>query len=790
MKSKLGLFLTLFFLSFSSFSQITIKGRIADAETGNSLPNAAVVLENTFYLITSNEDGNFTLNKVKKGKYTLKVSYIGYKTYQEEIDAGSDMNLTVKLAPQVLVTDEVIIISTRVGDRVPATVRNIDKKDIRQINLGCDLPYIINYTPSAVVTSDAGTGVGYTGLRIRGSDLTRINVTMNGVPVNDPESQMVYFVDLPDFASSVDNIQIQRGVGTSSNGAASFGASINIQTLKLNPEPYLESNNSYGSFNTWKNNMLFGTGLINGKWVFDGRLSRVTSDGYIDRAWSDLKSFYISVGYYAKRSMLRFNILSGKEKTYQAWYGVPADSLKTHRTYNPYSYPGQVDDYKQDYYQLIYSVDLLRNLNLNTAAFLTKGKGYYEEYKDSALFSDYNIENPIINGDTIKNTALVRRRWLDNYFYGLNFSLNYDNHKNLQAFLGGAWNKYNCDHYGEVIQATNAPDLLSGQRYYENNGNKRDFNLYFKVIYTLAKKINLFADMQYRSIRYSFTGYDESLNSVRQTAVLNFFNPKAGVSYDINASHHIYLVYGMGNKEPNRDDYTTSVPSSRPKHESLHDIELGYHLTRSNVKLNINGFYMYYKNQLVLTGKINQNSEYVRINVPESYRLGIELDGSVVISRYLKIAADFSYSRNKINSFTEYIDDNDTWIQHSIAHKNTDISFSPAIITSAIIDFMPFLNTTIEWRSKYVGKQYLDNTSDNNRMLKGYFVNSLRFSYLLKLKLIKEIELNVMINNLFNSLYSSNGWTYPYYLGGTLVNDNYYYPQAGANFMAGLRLKL
>lgn len=801
-------------LQLQAIAQYTVKGRITDAQTGYVLQNAGILLENTYYSTGTNENGEFALHKVKKGKYILKVIYIGYKTYQEELNVDADKVISVSLAHEVLMTDEVIITSTRAGDKVPAAIMNINRKDIRKVNLGADFPYIINNVPSAVITSDAGAGVGYTGIRIRGSDLTRINVTMNGIPVNDPESQMVYFVDLPDFASSVDNVQIQRGVGTSSNGAASFGASINIQTLKLNADPYFEVNNSYGSFNTWKNNLVFGTGLINGKWTLDGRLSRISSDGYIDRAFSDLKSYFLSAGYYGKRTMLRFNILSGSEKTYQAWYGVPEDSLKTNRTFNPYTYPGQTDNYRQDYYQLIYSVDLLKNLSVNAALFLTRGKGYYEEYRENESFTEYGLTAPVfmkdtviridtvISGnpfsytdtihvrDTLKYTNLVRRRWLDNYFYGFTFSVNYDNHKNLQAFLGGAWNKYDGDHYGEVIKSDNAVDILSGKRYYFNNGKKKDFNIYLKVIYSLMKKVNLFADIQFRNINYDFTGYDESMNNVRQNALLGFWNPKAGISYDINSIHHLYIVYGLAHKEPNRDDYTTSTPASRPKHEILHDIEMGYHLIRSNVQFNVDGFFMKYKNQLVMTGKINQNSEYVRTNVKDSYRAGFELDGSVVFSRYMRFSAGFAYTVNKIREFTEYIDDWDTWLQQTIIHKNTDISFSPSLITFGTLGFMPFRNTTLEWNAKYIGKQYLDNTSNPDRMLNGYFVNGIRFAYLLELKLFREIELNVMVNNIFNTTYESNGWTYSYFSGNELKTDNYYFPQAGINFLAGLRVKL
>lgn len=812
MKTKI-LIIILGFIPFISFSQFTIQGKISSKKTNTVLQNANIVLENTYYASSSDKQGLYSISKIKKGNYMFKVSYVGFKTFEQEININKDTIIDIALEESTQLTEEVIISSTRVQDKSPTAYSNISNKEIKPINYGADLPFLLSNTPSLVITSDAGTGVGYTGLRIRGSDITRINVTVNGIPMNDPESQMVYFVNMPDFASSIDNIQVQRGIGTSTNGASAFGASLNIQTMKLNPLPYGEINSSYGSFNTWKRNALFGTGLIGGKWAFDGRISKITSDGYIDRAWSNLQSYYLSGGYYGENTIFKINVISGKERTYQAWYGVPQDSLKTNRTYNPYNYENQIDNYSQNHYQLLFSHQASDDLTMNFALHYTKGKGYYEEFKQDETFAKYKLPDvvnffdtiiridTIISGnpitiidtlhfnDTIKNTNIVRRRWLDNDFYGFTFSFDYNNHKNIQLILGGAWNTYSCDHFGEVIKADNMQLFTESHEYYRDNANKKDMNVYLKAIYNPTEKLGLFADLQYRRIDYTFEGYNEYLVNVQQSIGLNFFNPKAGISFDINNKNNVYLSYGMGNKEPNRDDYITSTPTTRPKTESMHDIEAGYRLKLNSLSCDLNAFYMYYKNQLVLTGEINQSSEYVRTNVPKSYRAGIEFSASWLPIRNLKVYADFTYSLNKIKSFTEFIDDWDTWTQKAIEHKNTDISFSPSIISSLQISYKPIKNISAILGGKYIGKQFMDNTSNSDRMLKPYVTTNFRLSYLMKTTVIKEIEVSAMVNNFINLKYESNGWTYSYYTGSELKTDNYYFPQSGINFMAGLNLR-
>jgi len=815
-KIRLIAFIVILFLSNLAFSQNIIRGKVVDKNNKSPLEGATISVLKTNTVVVANEQGEFKISNIQKGNFVLKVSFLGYKTEKINVSTETTSELIIELEVNEIMNEEVIISANRANDKTPATFKNISSVELQKINTGRDIPFLLNATPSAVVTSDAGTGVGYTGIRIRGSDLTRINVTINGVPLNDPESQMVYFVDLPDFASSVSNIQIQRGVGTSTNGPASFGASIHIQTQKLNSMPYAEINSHYGSFNTFKNSLLFGTGLIGGRWAFDGRLSKITSDGYIDRATSDLKSLYLSGGYYGEKNILKFNVFSGKEITYQSWYGVPEDSLKPHRTYNPYTYENQIDNYQQDHYQLVWSSEISKSWAINAALHYTKGKGYYEEYEDTnalysdTKFADYGLKDVVIGTDTIKKSNFIRQRWLDNDFYGITFSANYYHpKKKFQAVFGGAWNKYEGDHFGKVIWASYASNGFPTSDYYDNTGIKKDFNIFLKLLYApfkqikltdpenttfkgrvklVASNINLFVDMQYRQVDYSFLGLDENLNNLQQSAALDFFNPKAGISYN-GKNSIVYASYSVGNKEPNRDDYVISKPSARPKPENLQNVEAGYKYIAKKISFSINWFYMNYTNQLVLTGKINESSEYIRVNIPKSRRQGLEADLKIGLTKNLILMADGAYSLNKINAFTEYIDNWDDGGQMAIEHQNTDISFSPPLIASLSLSYAPFKGFNAVIFTKYISSQYLDNSSDKSRMLKAYNATDLRFYYSIETNFVKEILFSFSINNIFNQLYESNGWTYRYFYGGKYYNDNHYFPQAGINFMGGVGFK-
>jgi iron complex outermembrane receptor protein len=684
--------------------------------------------------------------------------------------------------------NEVVVKSTRANEKTGMAFTNVYQRDIKKQNLGQDLPFLLNQLPSVVVSSDAGAGVGYTGIRIRGSDPTRINVTLNGVPYNDSESQGTFWVNMPDFASSVQSIQVQRGVGTSTNGAGAFGASLNISTLGYEREAFGETNLSYGSFNTMKANILASTGLLNNHFVVDARLSKVVSDGYVDRASSDLKSFYVSAGYYNKSNFVRLNVFSGKERTYQSWNGVPEYLLKTDRTYNAYTYPDQVDNYQQDHYQLISSFKLSNHWTFNPTLHYTKGKGYYEEFKEMAELATYNLPISAIGGDTITHADLVRRKWLDNHFYGATYSFDYQNKNGLTANIGGAWNRYEGDHYGEVIWTKFAFTPSNSYRWYQSHSEKTDFNIFGKLYYQINDKFNLFGDVQFRKVDYDMNGIADKLQNITRNTSFRFFNPKVGMNYQFNTQASFYASYAVGNKEPNRTDFIDNVKV--PKAEHLEDLEAGYRWASQTFSFDGNFYYMNYKNQLVLTGQVNGVGEAIRVNVPKSYRAGIELVASWKFAPKWRLNANATFSQNKINDFTETIINYDGDPDKVNKFAKTDISFSPNTIVGGQLSYSPVKNLEFAWLPKYVGKQYMDNTSDDNRKLNAFFVNDLRANYTVNPKIVKEITFSILANNILNHLYESNGYTYSYVYGQQIVTENFYYPQAGTNFLVAVRVRL
>ncbi|MBS1772721.1 MAG: TonB-dependent receptor plug domain-containing protein [Bacteroidetes bacterium] len=697
--------------------------------------------------------------------------------------------------------------SLRAGSNSPFVKTELNAADIEKANLGQDLPYLLQYTPSAVVTSDAGTGVGYTGLRVRGTDGIRMNVTMNGIPVNDAESQGAFFVDFPDIASSTSSIQLQRGVGTSTNGAGAFGATMSISNLQQAETASAEVSNSYGSFNTWKNTVHGGTGLLKGGFQFDARLSQITSDGYIDRSASNLKALQLIAGWkISKRTSLRFMVMTGKEKTGQGWNGVTGDSLKTNRTFNELGlksngsyYDNQTDNYQQDYYQLFFDHKFKKHLSAHVAGFMTRGKGYYEEYKMAASFSDYGLPNYVSPSgtDTVTTTDLIRQLWLDNYYYGSVFSLLY-NKKNTELAFGGGITQYLGKHYGYITWAQlNVPD---NYRWYLLHSQKNDLNLYVKAQQTIADKWILFGDLQYRHVDYLIEGFRNN-QTLKPNPIYNFVNPKVGLTYLLKNTNKdkqkLYASFAVANKEPNRDDFEAS-PLSQPKAERLNDVEVGYELNKRKWSAAANLYNMMYKDQLVFTGKINDVGAYTRTNVPESYRRGIELQAGYMPTYWLKFNGNVTFSDNKVKEFTEYIDnyDDPNGNQLAIVHKNTPIALTPSTIAGGGITFTPFRYMKYEQvialdiMGKFVSKQYLDNSGDENKTIKSYGLCDLRLRYSIQAKPFREVLVTLALNNIFNKMYESNGYVYyVYQLSGSKIIDNRYFPQAGFNCMAGLTLK-
>lgn len=802
------------------WAQHSFSGSIKSKANQQILVGANISLKgNKTIIIAADKDGHFQFINLEPGDYMLEVSFVGYESYSVKISIPEKKFLNILLAENAYLDDEVIVMATRVQINSPSTYSEIDKVALEELNMGKDMPYLLEGMPSVVTTSDAGTGVGYTGIRIRGSDPTRVNVTLNGIPYNDSESQGVYWVDLPDIASSVESIQVQRGVGTSTNGAGAFGASINIQTTGLNKTAYATLDNAFGTFNTRKHSLMAGTGLINNVFSVDARLSKIYTDGYLDRGTADLTSYFVSAGFYGKSTLLKFNIFSGKEVTYQAWYGTPesrinddiqgmqdyigrnglsqeeADNLlNSGRTYNFYTYDNQVDDYLQTHYQLLFSQDISDVFLINTAVHLTHGEGYFEQYKFDQNLSDYGFIGPIIGGIQLDATDLIRRRWLNNNFYGITFSGHYDPTNKLGVILGGSWNTYDGDHYGEIIWAEISGNAKIRDRYYDNNGFKVDLNLYLKGSYAITDNISLFADIQYRTLSYSLKGVDSDRQILNQNHRYNFINPKFGLNYLIEKNTSIYASFSVGNKEPSRSDFVDGASSVIPLHETLNDFELGYKKVSDKYQLNANFYYMFYKNQLVLTGELNDVGSALRTNVARSFRSGLEFEFTYKMSEQWQLQGNATFSKNIINNFTEIIYDYGlNWDEYNAInfdHGKTNISFSPEIIAGGSIQYQPINALSFTWVHRFVGDQYLDNTSNEARKIANYYLSDIRARFRFSALKMKSIVLNLAIYNVFGAEYESNGYSFGYRGGGSEIRENFYYPQAGTHFMAGITFKI
>ena len=677
--------------------------------------------------------------------------------------------------------DEVVVKAVRVNSESPVTFSNLGKEEISKRNLGQDIPILMNYMPNVVTTSDAGAGIGYTGIRVRGSDATRVNVTINGIPYNDAESMGTYWVDLPDFSSSVEDLQLQRGVGTSTNGAGAFGASINLLTDVVSDNAFAVLNASVGSFNTQKYNLKFSTGKLGEHFEIAGRLSKITSDGYVDRASSDLKSYFLQASYIDENTLVKALAFGGFEETYQSWYGVDSETLESDRTSNYYTYDNQVDHYNQDHFQLIWSENYNEKWSSNIAFHYTWGRGYYEQYEEDQDFKDYGFAPIEIGDEIIDTTDLIRRKWLDNDFYGTTFSLFYTNNSNFNFTFGGAWNKYNGDHFGEIVWARYASDSEIRDRYYDDYGAKTDFNTFAKARITLAENWNLFVDMQIRTVNYQASG----VAAIEVDDSFFFFNPKAGVTYAVNNWHRLYFSYARANREPNRTDYE----NGNPKPETLNDFELGWRIIKEKLNISSNIYYMRYKDQLVLTGELDDVGAPIRANVGDSYRLGLEIDANIYISKHFTMQPNIAFSSNKNLDMNIVLDGELTYL------GKTNIAFSPNIVFGNTFNYLPLENLQISLLSKYVGEQYMANIDSENSKLDSYFVNDLNINYVISInKVLKTIVLNGLVNNIFNVKYVSNGYYYTYddtwsIPGKTTTLDGAgYYPQATINFLLGATL--
>lgn len=738
---------------------------------------------------------------------------------------------SAKDSVKVVNLQEVQVVSTRATAKTPVAFTNVKKEQISKQNFGQDIPFLLSTTPSVLTTSDAGAGVGYTTIRVRGTDATRINVTANGIPMNDSESHAIFWVNTPDFASSLEDIQIQRGAGTSTNGSGAFGASINMRTQSISSKPYAEVSGSYGSFNTHKETVKVGTGLLNKYWAFDARLSNIQSDGYRDRASSDLKSYFVQGGYFGENTTIKFITFGGKEKTYHAWDGISKEQLENDRTYNPNGvilddnkgkgnpigfYDDQMDNYRQTHYQLLLNHIFSPAWNLNIAFHYTNGFGYYQEYKNGRSLEEYGLKPFYLpgNSEPQKKTNLVRQKLVDSNFGGGIFSLNYQNEK-LNASFGGGLNRYSNDHYGKVIWVKNYTEQLDPEHeYYRNTGGKTDGNIYLKANYQLIGGLSAYADLQYRYIHYTidgdndkwdFTATPERLQRLDVKENFSFFNPKAGLFWQINPNHSAYASFSVAQKEPTRNNYTDGMFDKYPKAEKLLDYELGYTYRNEWVTAGVNLYYMDYTDQLVLNGKTNDIGEAMAENVKDSYRMGIELAFGAKFNDWLRWDINGTWSKNRIKDYTGYVYDeslvngeivDNLWTQTAIKGGNSPISFSPSFIGNSLIT-LGSNGLEISLQSQYVSRQYLNNFGTKENSLDAYFVSHLSASYSFKTRHTKGITIGATVYNLFDTKYETNGYsqsvalyengdkTKPY----VTKHDPRFYPMAGTNILAHITFR-
>ncbi len=775
-----------------------IRGKITDS-SGNALAGATVTIYNTFLGVHSGSDGNYSFTALKDGIYRLSFSFIGYKPQVHEIVLKGEAVLNITLEEQPFSVGEVIVSGVRAGNKSPLAYTTLDSTVISKLNSGQDIPFLLSLTPSLVETSDAGNGIGYTNLRIRGTDASRINITIDGIPVNDAESQQVFWVDLPDIASSIDNIQVQRGAGTSSNGSGAFGGTVSLQTRNPENEPFAAVSSSAGSFNTFKKMITAGTGLLADRFAFQLRYSELKSDGYIERTGSKHRSAYFSGIYRSGRSLLKTNIILGEEHTGIGWEGVPKEMLSVDRRYNPageytddngliHYYGNETDNYWQDHFQLIYSLKLNEYLNLSTALHYTKGKGYYEEYNDNNPLSDYGLPGITIGDSTVTSMDNITRKWLSNDFYGFIYTLKYKKDK-LELTSGGGGNYYSGEHFGRIIWMQYAGNNQSDYQWYFNTGTKSELNLFGKADYSVNNRLSIFGDLQYRYILYRMRGIDDNQVDLGQVHNFNFFNPKAGIFYSVNPNQDAYLSFSVANREPSRADFkeATGDPSATPGPETLYDSEMGYKIRGNKFSGSLNLYAMYYKDQLVPTGQLSNVGYPISTNVAKSHRLGIELNAGLKPLSFLSWNINLTLSRNKIRDFVEYYNDYDT-ITGITAYKNkdlgtVDIAYSPSVTGVSDLAFRISKNASAHFISKYVGRQFFDNTMSSERMLDPYFINNLRFDFDPAIPKIKNTEIQLLINNIFNASYESNAYGGNYFESGVEKSWSYYFPQAGINWM-------
>lgn len=800
-------FILLFLCAFMANAQIRMFTGHVEDQNGAALVGASVIMQNSYEGVVTDKDGFFAMKLEANKSYTVDISFVGFETKSITIaDNIASKRMTVVLKPSAFMTEEVVVTGVRASDKTPIAFTNISAKEIKANNNGQDIGYQLALTPSLVQTSESGTGIGYTSFRIRGTDPSRTNVTVDGIPLNDSESQQVFWVNMPSMSSSLSSIQIQRGVGTSTNGSSAFGASINMQTESPTNDAYAEISSTVGSYGTFINTVEGGTGVINEKFALDFRYSNLKSDGYVDYASSDNQSLQVTGTYLTEKGRIKANVILGEQHSGISWWGVDAETLETDRTYNPAGqyttpsgeqlyYEDQTDNYWQNHYHLSYMTEINESLFLNVGLHYTQGKGYYEQYKQGESFAEYGLDDVTVGGEVITETDLVRQKWLDNDFGGAVFSLNYDKDA-LQLTFGGGLNYYSGDHFGEIIWMRQAFDVEKDQQWYENTGNKLDGNVFVKANYQLSEQLSAFADVQYRHVNYEMEGLDDDEfgRVLDQEHSFNFVNPKAGLFYEIDDRQNVYASYAMAHREPTRTNFkdATGDALATPKAETLNDVEIGYNFASEYFALAANFYYMYYIDQLVPTGELSTDGYAVMTNMDKSYRTGIELSLGVKASDGIEWNTNLTLSQNKIVDFEEsYVDFDENWeaVEKTRQLGDVDIAFSPSIVWSSDLRFDLTNTLKFHFINQYVGKQYFDNTMTDARSLDGYFVTNLKLDYTLPIENFGVLGLSCYVNNFFNDEYVSNAYGGTWWEQGQEMTWAAYFPQATANvlFKASLR---
>jgi iron complex outermembrane receptor protein len=807
MVRKFSLILSVLVLISSAVQGQTSRGVISGTVTdshGAPLAGASVVVDSLKAGVATGNDGHYTLRGLNYGRYALRISFTGFEPFDTVVVVSGNIMADASLKEALFVTEEVIVRGSRAGSRTPMAHSTVLASEMRSRDLTRDMPYLLALTPSVVETSDAGNGVGYTSLRIRGSDASRINITLDGIPLNDAESQQVFWVDLPDLASSTGSIQIQRGVGTSTNGAGAFGASVNISSMTPPDDPGAEAALSFGSFNTVRASAKAWTGILGDRFNMMVRASLIGSDGYVDHSASDIRSAMVTGIWSAPANRLRFNFLTGSEKTGISWWGVPAEVLPENRRYNPAGeytdangvlryYENETDNYTQTHYNLFYTHLFSGQVSLNTGLHLTVGSGYYEEQESDRDPSEYGLYGLTDDGMEVVETDLVQRKWLQNYFYGAVWSLVKAGSVAEWTF-GGALNRYDGDHFGRLIWMEHPGNITPDYEWYRNNGKKDEFSIYGKVNAKVTGSLNAFLDLQYRYISYHFDGPDSDMKDLTAEHQYRFFNPKTGLFWSNGAGSDAFVSVSVAHREPTRSDFKEAAgdPDATPRQEQLTDFEGGYTFRNASLALGLNLYYMLYRDQLVPTGKISNTGYPIMTNVPESYRTGIEFSGSYRPSPLAALKMNLTISRSRITDFTNFYFNYDTsdWSEEYTSSNlgTVDIAYSPRITGSAEVEVNPMKNLSLNLTGKYVGKQYFDNTMSENRVINPYFVSSISAGYKIHFKGTDELMLRFIVNNLLNAVYENNAY------GGMWAEDGaektwaYYFPQAGINYTAGITL--